>query len=91
MGYSVKLTRAAAKQLEKLEPKTRKLLAAYIDTVLQGCENPRKIADSRNLEGVKNGWRWRVGAYRILGTIEDGETVIMIFKIGHRRDVCRNV
>ena len=34
-------------------------------------------------------WRLRVGRYRIIYEILDGELVVLILRIGHRRDVYR--
>ena len=91
MAYRVVLAKAAVKQLDKLEPKTRKLIAAFIERELSGCEDPRSVPNGKALVGVEGGWRWRVGAYRILGRISDGELIIELIKIGHRRDVYRNL
>ena len=34
-------------------------------------------------------WRIRVGAYRVVYAIEDDRLVVLVIKIGHRRDVYR--
>ncbi|WP_322922872.1 type II toxin-antitoxin system RelE family toxin [Paenibacillus campi] len=34
----------------------------------------------------KGKWRYRIGAYRILTLIEDGEISITIIDVGHRQD-----
>ena len=36
-------------------------------------------------------WRIRVGAYRIVYTIEDDRLVIVVVRLGHRRDVYRGL
>ena len=43
---------------------------------------------SRPLRG-RDGWRLRVGDYRILYTIDDGVLRIVVVTLGHRRDVYR--
>ena len=90
MRYRVELTNKAFKQLKALDPKTRALIAAAIDS-LDGCDNPRALPSAKKLQGVQDGWRWRVGTYRILGRIDDNRIVIELFRIGHRRDVYRNL
>ncbi|MEG1830269.1 MAG: type II toxin-antitoxin system RelE/ParE family toxin [Raoultibacter sp.] len=91
MGYHVVVKRRAEKELDRLDAKIRTLLLKYLFDTLEGCENPKGIPGAKPLEGVKNGWRWRVGVYRILGTIEEKTITIEIFRIGHRRDVYRNL
>ena len=44
-----------------------------------GC---RKLSD-------REGWRLRVGDYRIIYEIDDEERVVTILQVGHRRDVYR--
>lgn len=36
---------------------------------------------------LKGLWRYRIGNYRIIGQIRDNNMIILIIKIGHRRDV----
>ncbi|MEO5333000.1 MAG: type II toxin-antitoxin system RelE/ParE family toxin [Magnetococcus sp. YQC-5] len=44
---------------------------------------------SKKLAGVADTWRIRVGDYRIIYIIEDDRLVVLIVKIGHRREVYR--
>lgn len=90
MAYHVELAPKAQKQLQALDPKTLALVASFLDE-LDGCENPRSFPSAKKLQGVKDGWRWRVGTYRLLGTIDDDRVVIELFRIGHRRDVYRRL
>lgn len=91
MTYRVKITKRAQKQLSKMEPKVAKLIVSFIDQELEGCENPRAIPNGKDLKGTPGGWRWRVGNYRILGVIWDDEVVIEVFRVGHRKDVYKNI
>ncbi len=90
MRYQVQLTNRAKKQLGALDKKTLALVASFIDQ-LDGCEDPRAFPNAKKLQGTDDGWRWRVGTYRILGTIDDDRVIIELFRIGHRRDVYRRL
>lgn len=91
MGYRVELTKRAQRQLASLDRKTLLLVAAFIDKELDGCDDPRAIPSAKKLQGIEDGWRWRVGTYRILGKVDDGRIVVEVFKVGHRREVYRNL
>ncbi len=39
------------------------------------------------LRGTENRYRVRVGEYRILYEIEDRKLLILVIRVGHRRDV----
>jgi mRNA interferase RelE/StbE len=86
MKYQVVFTKKADKQLLKLDMITQRLIVAYINKHLEGCEDPRAIG--KGLTGEHAGkWRYRVGDCRLLAQIEDKEIIIYILKIGHRRDI----
>ncbi|MBL9153542.1 MAG: type II toxin-antitoxin system RelE/ParE family toxin [Verrucomicrobiales bacterium] len=34
-------------------------------------------------------WRYRVGDYRIICQIKDGEMIVLVVAVGHRRDIYR--
>jgi mRNA interferase RelE/StbE len=52
------------------------------------AENPRP-PNADLLTGHVNVWRVRVGDYRILYTIEDAVLLVLLLRIGHRREVYR--
>ncbi len=47
------------------------------------------LPNARKLQGVEDGWRWRVGVCRILGVVDGERLIIEGFRVGDRRDVCR--
>lgn len=88
MAHKLLLKPKALKSLKVIDAKSRRLIASFLDE-LQECEDPKSFKDVKKLKGMENGYRWRVGVYRILGTIEGTTVTITIFKIGHRRDIYR--
>ncbi|WP_222919685.1 type II toxin-antitoxin system RelE family toxin [Xylella fastidiosa] len=56
---------------------------------LAPLDDPRSIGES--LKGSRLGefWKYRVGDYRIISSIEDGALRILVVKIGNRREVYR--
>jgi mRNA interferase RelE/StbE len=52
-------------------------------------ENPKPHGSEKLSE--QDIWRVRVGPYRVLYTIDDERRVVSIFRIGHRRDVYRDL
>ena len=84
MTYRVTLTSNVKKALMRLPDKIHDAIVA---TLLKLAENPRP-AGVKKLSG-RDGWRVRVGDYRILYTINDQENIVSVFAIAHRRDVYR--
>jgi len=86
MKYEVRYTKEAFKQLKKPDTYTRTLILAWIEKNLVGSEDPCR--HGKELTANRSGqWRYRVGDCRILADIRDGEILILILEIGHRRDI----
>lgn len=83
MTYQVRLAPAAVRQLRKLDPPGRRRVQAAIDLL---AEEPRPPG-ARQLIGGAGEWRVRTGSFRIIYDILDGELLVLVVKVGHRRDV----
>lgn len=84
MNYAIELAPGVDKQLRRIEKATRLRLAGVIE--LLGVD-PRPPS-AKMLRGGEHGlWRVRVGDYRVVYAIEDAKLVVLIIRIGHRRDV----
>lgn len=82
--YRVLIKASAAKELEKLPKKDR---AAVAKRILALGDEPRPPGCQKLSGGEK--YRIRQGTYRILYIVEDDKIVVVVVKIGHRRDVYR--
>ena len=89
MAWAVELSALAQKHLDDLDPQhARRILAFMYDRVAK-LEDVRSIGEA--LKGSRLGdlWKYRVGDYRIISSIEDGALRILVVKICDRREVYR--
>ena len=79
----------AAQDLKNLDGAVRKRIKKFLDERLLRLENPRSIGEA--LKGSRLGdlWKYRVGDYRILARIDDHTVIILVVKVGHRREIYR--
>ena len=83
MIYQIVTTDKFDKSFKKPDKQTQKIIKAWIEKNLMGCENPR--LHGKWLTANKSGqWRYRVGDYRILAEIRDNELVLVLVEVGHR-------
>ena len=82
MIYNVHILRRAQKELSGL-PEAK---YAKVKLAIQKLADDPKSRGSRKLSG-RNGWRVRVGEYRIIYEIDNRSHSVTILHIGHRRDV----
>ncbi len=83
--YRVEISRTAEKQLRKLTPADR---GKVVRAVLELGDDPHPLG-SRKLSGYTDVFRIRVGVYRVLYSVEGRRLIVIILKIGHRKDVYR--
>ena len=87
MTYAVKVTASADRDLGKLSAPIRKRIILKIASL---ADDPRP-SGAEKLKGFRSVWRVRVGDYRIIYEIEDDILYVYVVRIGHRRDVYRNL
>lgn len=86
MVYKIVYDKKAIKSLSKLDKGQQKMIISWIEKNLVDTDNPKQ--HGKALKGnLKEYWRYRVGDYRILADINDDEIKIIIFNIGHRREI----
>ena len=85
MSYRVQFTSSAARQGDRLADEVHARLDRKI---LQLQVNPRPTGVVK-LAGGDDLYRVRVGNYRIIYRVHDDILLILVIKIGHRRDAYR--
>lgn len=86
MTWVYRFDERALKELRKLGKQAQRDIIAYLDERIAGDDDPRRFGKGlkADLAGL---WRYRVGDYRILCQIKDGELLVLVVAVGHRRDV----
>ncbi len=82
MAYTVEIERDAQKQLAKINNP----LAAAIKQKLLSLENDPRPPGCKKLVGL-DGWRIRIGDYRIIYIIEDNILRVLVIDIDHRKQI----
>lgn len=84
MPYSLKIKKSALKELQRLAKPDRKRVVDAIDKL---AENPHI---GKLLKGEWAGLRrLRVGGYRIVYEINEGEVLVLVLRIAHRKNAYR--
>ena len=87
MKYSVEFKKSAAKTLQKLPQSVQKRI---IDKLSEIENSPPPLVETK-LKGNNPFNRIRVGDYRIIYEIQNDILVILVIKIGHRRDIYKHL
>jgi len=83
MTYTVTIAPAAERQLHKFDPQVRRRIHAAIELL---STNPRP-PKATQLVGGAGEWRVRTGEYRIIYEIRDDQLIVLVLRVGHRREI----
>ncbi|ADE15612.1 addiction module toxin, RelE/StbE family [Nitrosococcus halophilus Nc 4] len=87
MAWQIELSGLAQKNLHGLDKQIAERILRFLNDRIAKLDDPRSIGDP--LKGAKLGefWKYRVGDYRIIADIQDSELLILVVRIGNRREV----
>ena len=84
MRYEVRILQAAEREMDKL-PST---VHSRISRRLLSLEDNPRPRGAKKLSG-RDEYRLRIGDYRVLYTVDDKDSAVTVFAVGHRREVYR--
>ena len=85
MSYAVTLLRDAQKALDKMDGELRSRTIRALRLLEDDPRHPGVV----KMSGPEDLYRVRVGDWRIVYAIHDRELVVLVIRIGHRREVYR--
>ena len=89
MAWTVEFDPSAEKELDKLDPQQAKRILKFLFERVSYLDDPRSIGESLKGSRFNNLWKYRVGDYRIISSLEDNIARILVVKIGDRKEVYR--
>jgi mRNA interferase RelE/StbE len=87
MGYDIEFRPAVLKTLKRFPKRDLVRIKKKIEETAENLPSP----DLSKMKGNNEFHKVRSGNYRIIYTVEEDRLVILIVKIGHRKDVYRNL
>jgi mRNA interferase RelE/StbE len=86
MAWKVEISPIALKQLNKLDKSVSRRILKFLHERVEQLDDPRTIGGK--LQGtLSEFWKYRVGDYRIICSLEHERLVVLALRIGHRREV----
>ncbi len=88
MVWQVRLDKDAEKQLKRLDPQDQRRLIKFLRERVASAVSPRSLGEA--LKGpLRTLWKYRVGDFRLICDLQDAKFVVLVIKIGNRKDVYR--
>jgi mRNA interferase RelE/StbE len=86
MAWKIEFDPAALKELSKLDKPVEQRILKFLRERLARLDDPRQIGAS--LQGTLSGlWKYRVGDYCLICSLENDRLVVLVLRIGHRGEI----
>ena len=89
MAWRVDFTDTATRQLEKLDRQDARRIVAFLRERVAVQDDPRATGKALTGSTLGRYWRYRVGDWRIVCSIDDGAVRILVVTLGNRREIYR--
>jgi mRNA interferase RelE/StbE len=86
LTWKVEFDDRAAKEFRKLDRQAQQDILRYLRKRIATKEDPRRFG--KRLSGdLALLWRYRVRDYRVICHIEDDKLLVLVLRLGHRKDI----
>ena len=89
MAYAVELSESADRELSKLDAPQRKRILKFLHERVAKLDDPRSIGEALRGSQLGEFWKYRVGDYRLISKIEDNRLLVLVLRVGHRKEIYR--
>ena len=89
MAWRIELSGLAQRNLKKLDRQVAKRILVFLHGRLARLDDPRSIGQALKGSDLGQFWKYRVGDWRIIASIEDRNIRILVVRIANRREVYR--
>ena len=86
MTWRIEYARSAQQAAKNLDHRARQRIRQYLEERVAKLDDPRQLGTP--LKGQHSElWRYRVGDYRVVCDLRDEVLVVLVVRIGHRKEV----
>jgi mRNA interferase RelE/StbE len=89
MAYDVELSAEVDRELGKLDAQQAKRILKFLHERVARLDDPRSIGEALHGSQLGEFWKYRVGDCRLICKIEDDRLVVLVLRVGHRKEIYR--
>ncbi|MGH9470437.1 MAG: type II toxin-antitoxin system RelE family toxin [Terriglobia bacterium] len=89
MAWRIELSAGAERELGKLDASQARRILRFLHERVAALDDPRSIGGALHGSRLGEFWRYRVGDYRLITKIEDERLVVLVLRVGHRKEIYR--
>jgi mRNA interferase RelE/StbE len=87
LAWTVEVSRSVEKELRQIGPEAARRVLRFLRERVAVLDDPRSIGGPLHGPELGRYWKYRVGQFRVIASIQDEVLVILIVRVRHRKDV----
>jgi mRNA interferase RelE/StbE len=89
LTWRIEFAAAAARDLARWDRQVARRILTFLEHRVAASEEPRQVGAALRGGHLGGLWKYRIGDYRVIASLDDGVMLILVVSIGHRREVYR--
>ena len=89
MAWQIEFDESARKELAKLDRQVARRLIDFLKNRVLNLRDPRSVGQALRGSTLGEFWKYRVGDFRIIASIQDDRMIVLVLRVGNRSDVSR--
>ena len=89
MAWQIEFDESARKELAKLDRQVARRLIDFLKNRVLNLRDPRSVGQALRGSTLGEFWKYRVGDFRIIASIQDDCMIVLVLRVGNRSDIYR--
>ena len=89
MAWQIEFDESAKKELAKLDRQVARRLIDFLKNRVLNLRDPRSVGQALRGSTLGEFWKYRVGDFRIIASIQDDRMIVLVLRVGNRGDIYR--
>jgi mRNA interferase RelE/StbE len=89
LAWQIEFDESAKKELAKLDRQVARRLIDFLKNRVLNLRDPRSVGQALRGSTLGEFWKYRVGDFRIIASIQDDRMIVLVLRVGNRSDIYR--
>jgi mRNA interferase RelE/StbE len=89
LAWQIEFDQSAKKELAKLDRQVASRLVEFLKNRVLNQRDPRSVGQALRGSTLGEFWKYRVGDFRIIASIQDERMIVLVLRVGNRSDIYR--
>jgi mRNA interferase RelE/StbE len=89
LAWQIEFDQSAKKELAKLDRQVASRLVEFLKNRVLNLRDPRSVGQALRGSTLGEFWKYRVGDFRIIASIQDDRMIVLVLRVGNRSDIYR--